>query len=109
MELNHSVAMLMSLRLMTRVLMVVRPVLTGVLMVMNFAPLAVGVLMKMLMRVLVGVGMIVLVQMLLLIVRMFVRVLMRMFMPMQVLMFVFSFHFILLLRPSVQFVDFIRP
>jgi hypothetical protein len=49
--------MLMSLCLVLWMLMIVRPVFSGVFMFMNFGPLAVAVFMKMLVRMLVGMCM----------------------------------------------------
>jgi hypothetical protein len=89
-------SMLMSLCLMSRMIVMVRPVLSCVIMVMNLGSLAVVMLMKMLVKMFVGMGVGMLVVMFRPVMGVFVRVAMGMIMPVQMLVFVLSFHFCLL-------------
>lgn len=67
-------SVLMGFRLMSRMVMVVRAVLPGVAMVVNFGLLAVAVFMNMLMKVFMGMGMLMLMAVLFPVVGVFVRV-----------------------------------
>jgi len=86
-------SMFMSLCLMPRMIMIVRPVLSGVIMVMNLGFLAVAMLMKVLVEMFVGMVVSMVVDMLRPVVGVFVRVGMGMIVPVQMLVFVLSFHF----------------
>ena len=85
--------MFMSLCLVPRMIMIVRPVLSSVIMVMNLGSLAVAMFMKVLVEMFVGMGVGMVVDMFRPVMGVFVRVGMGMIMPVQMLVFVLSFHF----------------
>jgi len=78
---------------MPGVIVVVRPVLSRVIMVMNFGPLAVAMFMKVLVKMFVGMGVGMLVAVFRPVMGVFVRVSVGMIVRMQMFVFVLSFHF----------------
>lgn len=84
--------MIMSFHLMAGMVMVVRPVLSRMVVIMDMGRTAVGMVVKMFVHVLMSMGMSMLMGVHLAVVRVLVGVRMGVFMRMQMLVFVFSFH-----------------
>jgi hypothetical protein len=91
-KLSALVVVAVGLTLMSRMVMVVRPMLPGVLMIVHLRAALVGMLMAVLVQVLMSVGVGVFMGVLLASVNMLVTVLVSVLVGVQMPVFVFSFH-----------------